>query len=295
MVELGVTLKSNLRPSGEQQMDPKSFSWETQDKITLVGQTWKTTKKEKAVIILVHGLGEHALRYQHMAEFYNDVGISVVSFDLRGHGRSDGVRGHATSYDAICDDIQTLVDGTKERFPNIPMFIFGHSLGGALVLYYLLKRKPELRGAIVTSPALASGDPVPPVKMLAARVMTKLAPSFSMPNGLDRSGLSRDPEVEKKYSSDPNVHGMISARLGWELISNGQFILDHGNELKLPMLLMQGSADRVVDVQKTIELSKKVPATTTFKLWDGFYHELHNEPEKLEVLNFELNWLNKQM
>jgi alpha-beta hydrolase superfamily lysophospholipase len=228
-----------------------------------------------------------------VAEFYNNEGISMVSFDLRGHGQSGGLRGHAPSYDAICDDIQTVLDGTKERFPKIPVFIYGHSLGGALVLYFLLKRKPDLRGAIVTSPGLASGTPVPFAKLLAAKVMNRIAPTFTLPNGLDRSGLSRDPQVEIKYSSDPKVHDMISARLGMELITNGQYIIDHANELTLPMLLMQGSADRLVNVNKTIELSQKVPKTTTFKLWDGFYHELHNEPEKLEVLKYELKWLTK--
>ena len=276
-------------------MDPKSFSWETPDKLTLVGQTWKTPQKEKAVIVLVHGLGEHCIRYQHLVDFFNNAGISIVSFDLRGHGQSEGLRGHAPSYDVICDDIQAVLDGTRERFPNIPVFFYGHSLGGALVLYFLLKRKPELRGAIITSPALASGTPVPPAKMFAAKVMNRIAPTFSLPNGLDRSGLSRDPEVEIKYSSDPKVHNMISARLGMELIANGQYILDHANEFKLPILLMQGSADRIVNVQKTIELSKKVPASTTFKLWEGYYHELHNEPERLDVMKYELSWLNKQL
>jgi alpha-beta hydrolase superfamily lysophospholipase len=276
-------------------MDPKSFSWETPDKITLVGQTWKTLKKEKAVIVLVHGLGEHALRYQHLAEFYNDAGISVVSFDLRGHGQSDGLRGHASSFDVICDDIQFLVDGTKERFPNLPMFIYGHSLGGALVLYYLLTRKPELTGAIITSPLLDTASPVPSVKLFFGKIMNRIAPTFLLNNSINYSDLSRDPEVGIKYSKDPNVHNKISSRLGMDFFKNGKMIIAHGEEFKIPMLLMQGSADNIVSAQKTIELSKKVPTSTTFKLWDGYYHELHNEPEKLEVLKYELNWLNKQI
>lgn len=276
-------------------MNPKSFTWETSDKLKLVGQTWKTTKKEKAVIVLFHGLGEHSLRYQHVADFFTTAGISVVAFDLRGHGLSQGLRGHAPSYDVICDDIQFVLEKTRKQFPNIPAFLYGHSLGGELVLYYLLKRKPAVKGAIITAPVLAPGAPVPPVKMLLAKMMNRVAPTFTLPNGLDRSGLSRDPQVEIKYSSDPRVHDMVSARLGMELLKNGVYILEHAKELKTPILLMQGSADRLVDVQKTIELSKRVPSSVTFKMWDGFYHELHNEPKKLEVMKYELNWINKQL
>ena len=276
-------------------MEPVSFSWKTQDNLKLVGQEWKTPQKSKSVILLVHGLGEHCKRYQHLAEFYNSAGISLVSFDLRGHGQSDGLRGHAPSYDVICDDIQYCLDETRKRYPKLPIFIYGHSLGGALILYFLLKRNPDIRGAIVTSPGLAAAAPLPPMKLLAAKVMSRIAPTFSLPNDLDRSGLSRDPQIEEKYSSDPLVHGMISARLGMELINNGKYIIEHGSDIKTPMLLMQGSADRLVDPKKTIELSQKTPPSTTFKLWDGFYHELHNEPEKLEVLKYELTWINKQL
>ena len=276
-------------------MKLESFSWETKDKLTLHGQEWKPEGKAKAVIVLVHGLGEHCNRYQHLAEFYNKENIGVVSFDLRGHGKSEGLRGHAPSYDAICTDIQYCLDHAQEQYPKTPVFLYGHSLGGALVLYFLLKKKPNIQGAIVTSPGLGTAAPVPAMKLAAAKLMNRIAPTFSLPNDLDRSGLSHDPKVEIAYSSDPLVHGMISARLGMELITNGELILEHGSEFKLPMLLMQGSADRLVSCEKTIELSKKTPKTTTFKLWDGYYHELHNEPQKLDVFNYELGWIKRQL
>jgi alpha-beta hydrolase superfamily lysophospholipase len=276
-------------------MEPKSFTWQTSDHVKLVGQSWKISKKEKAVIVLVHGLGEHCLRYQHLADFFNNAGISVISFDLRGHGQSEGVRGHVASYDAVCDDIEFVIEKSRKDSPKIPIFLYGHSLGGELVLYYLLKRKPELKGAIVTAPLLIPGASVPPWKMVMAKIMDRIAPTFTLPNGLDRSGLSRDPEVEKKYSSDPLVHDMVSARLGMELLNKGQYILDHAKELKTPLLIMQGSADRLVDVPKTLEFSQKANHSSTLKIWDGHYHELHNEPDKLDVMKFELNWLNKQL
>jgi acylglycerol lipase len=276
-------------------MQPVQFSWETKDKLTLVGQEWKPEGKAKAVIVLVHGLGEHCNRYQHLAEFYNKENIGVVSFDLRGHGKSEGLRGHAPSYDAICIDIKHCLDHAQEQYPKSPVFLYGHSLGGALVLYFLLKKKPNIKGAIVTAPVLSPATAVPPMKFALAKLMNQIAPKFSLRNDLDRSGLSRDPQVEIAYSGDPLVHGMISARLGMELITNGQMLLERGSEFDLPMLLLQGSADRIVSCQKTIEFSQKTPKTTTFKLWEGHYHELHNEPDKLDVLTYELEWIKRQL
>jgi acylglycerol lipase len=276
-------------------MDPNSFSWQTSDGLKLVGYTWKTFKKEKAIISLVHGAGEHALRYQHLADFFINAGISITSFDLRGHGKSEGLRGHAISYDIICKDIDSIIDKTKKLSPNSPLFIYGHSLGGELALYYLIHRRQDFQGAIISAPLLRSGTPVPPLKMLAAKLMNRVLPTFTLPNGLDQSGLSRDPQVQKLYSKDPLVHDRISARLGMEILDKGIYILNHVQELKIPILLMQGSADRIVDVQKTIELSNKLPPSSTFILWKNFYHELHNEPEKREVLQYELDWITKHL
>lgn len=276
-------------------MKPQSFSWQSKDKLNMYGQVWQPKEKVKAVLVLVHGLGEHCDRYQHVADFYNEKKVAVVSFDLRGHGRSGGLRGHAPSYESICDDIDTCMQHAKELFPKTPIFLYGHSLGGALVLYFLLKRKPAIRGAIVTSPGLGTAAPLPGGKLAAAKLMNRLLPTFTLPNDLDRSGLSRDPKVEPAYSKDPLVHDRISARLGMELISNGELILQHGGEFHLPMLLMQGSLDRLVSCEKTVQLSQKTPKTTTFKLWDGYYHELHNEPEKMDVLKYELRWIEQQL
>ncbi len=274
-------------------MKHQEFFWQTDDDIKIYAQEWKPEGETRAVVALVHGLGEHSGRYQHVAEFLGQSGFAVLSFDLRGHGQSGGVRGHAASYDAIMDDIRRLTQEAARRYPNKPCFLYGHSLGGNLVLYYTLSRRPAgLYGVISSSPGLATAAPVPDWKMFFGRLMYRLYPSAQMDNGLDRSGLSRDPQVIAAYNADPLVHGKISARLAMDLIDGGQWILQHASEFPLALLVMQGSADRLVDPHATVEFADQTPGDLTFRLWEGFYHELHNEPEKVKVLGYVTDWLN---
>lgn len=169
-------------------------------------------------------------------------------------------------------------------------------MGASLVLYMLLTCKPEIKGAIVTAPGLRTAEPVPPMKMLMAKVFNKILPKFTMNNGLYLPGLSRDEDVVQKYKTDPLVTPMISARLGMELLSNGPWMIDHASELSIPILLMQGTADKLVNPAATAEFASKAPKSlVTFKEWAGFYHELHNEPEKLDVFETEIAWLKKQI
>ncbi len=277
-------------------MQHSEYFWTSKDDLKLYGQEWKPDGKVKASIALVHGLGEHSDRYQHVAEAFVNAGLSLTAFDLRGHGKSEGVRGHAPSYDAIMSDISQNIDLVKEHFPESPVFIYGHSLGGNLSLYYCLTRNPQLQGAIITSPGLGSAAPLPAIKLALGKMLYHLMPATQMDNGLDRSGLSRDPEVEKKYSADPTVHPKISARLAMDLFANGQYIIDHAAEFPIPLLLMQGSADRLVSPQLTKAFAQAAPLSKiTFKLWDGFYHELHNEPEKKEVLQTMIDWMTQEL
>ena len=257
----------------------EEFFWTTKDGLKIFGQEWKPEGKVKGAIALVHGLGEHAGRYQHVAEFFIAKGYSITGFDLRGHGKSDGVRGHAASYDALMGDITQNIELAQQHFPGIPVFLYGHSLGGNLVLYYCLTQKPTIKGAIVTSPGLGTAEPVPAVKLFLGKLMYKLAPATQMDNGLDRSGLARDPEVEKRYSADPLVHGKISARWALDMLNNGQYILAHAGEFPLPLLLMVGSADRLISAPLVRKLAPEIPISKiTFKEWEGFYHELPNSP-----------------
>lgn len=275
-------------------MNHREFNWLAADGVTLFGQEWRPAAA-KGVVVLVHGLGEHSGRYGHVARFLNDCGFGLVSFDLRGHGKSEGKRGHAPSYDAIMDDIDHVVSEANQSYPGAPLFLYGHSLGGNLVLYYLMKRRPNVAGAIVSNPGLAPAkDPGP--KVLLGRILYSLWPDFTMPNGLDLPGISRDPAVYAAYKADELVHDRVSARLGLDLIDAGRWILENVQTLPdVPVLLMVGTADRLTDAAATIKFAQSAGSTVELVQWPGFYHELHNEPEKDEVLAKIGQWLEKHV
>jgi acylglycerol lipase len=274
-------------------MNAIEYTWEAKDGQTLFARAWKPDGEPKACIILVHGLGEHSGRYKHMAEFFTEEGYAFFAFDLTGHGKSSGKRGHS-SYNDLINEIDGFLTEIRNQYPVIPLFLYGHSLGGALVLYYISQKKPSLAGAIISAPSLVVGYPIPGWKKLLARLMSRMYPMLTMDNGLDRSSLSHDPKVEQLYSADPLVHPKISAKLAWDLLDIGKSILGQAECLPmLPYLFIQGSADHLADPKATRRLAENMHGDITLKIWEGFYHELHNEIQKQEVFQYLLNWLNQ--
>lgn len=271
-------------------MKSSDFSWKSEEGLSIVAMEWRPDREPWAVMVLVHGLGEHFRRYAYMAAWYADRGIATLTFDLPGHGKSGGPRGH-TSYAAVAKEIDHLVGEARSRFPGLPIILYGHSLGGALSLNWLLERKPEIALAVIGSPGLVPAAPVPPAKMALARLMAKIAPSFTLSNGLDASGLARDPAIQEAYLSDPLMHDKISARLGLDLIERGQFIIANAKKITLPLLLLQGAADRLVDPAATARFAAAAGPNVEFRRFEGWYHELHNEPEKDELYRQVLDWI----
>jgi acylglycerol lipase len=272
-------------------MNHIEFTRQSPDKLQFYFQGWEPEISFRAVVCLVHGLGEHTGRYAHVAAALNDAGYAVLGFDLRGHGKSEGLRGHTPTYDALMDDIGRLLVEAAQRYPGKAQFIYGHSLGGNLVLNYALRRKPPLAGVVATSSGIRVGKPLPATQLTMAKVMNKLQPTMQMPNGLALDNLARDPEVIRAYKSDPLVHGKISVRLAVGTLQAGEWALAHAAEFPLPLLLVHGSADELTSAAATQEFAGKVRGDCTLKIWDGFYHETHNEPEKAEVLKFMIDWL----
>ncbi len=265
--------------------------WLQTSDVKLYGREWNHASPARGVLCLVHGLGEHSGRYAHVAEFFCGHGFSFMTFDLRGHGKSSGLRGHVDDFDIYNDDVDNLIQEANRRHPQLPVFLYGHSLGGNIVLNYSLSRKPQIKGVISSSPFLGLAYD-PGFKLIIGKTLYSLLPKFSMANGLDRNGLSRDVDVVERYNKDPLVHDMVSARLGLDLINSGKWIIEHAREFPLPLLLMQGSADWIVSSDATREFAAKLPAgLITYKEWEGGYHELHNDIIKEDVLQTMQAWL----
>jgi len=244
---------------------------------------------------LVHGIGEHSGRYVQVADSLTQAGYILISFDLRGHGKSEGPRGHTPTYEALMNDIFSLLEVANQQFPQLSFFLYGHSLGGNLVLNYILRRQPQFKGVIVTAPWLCLAFEPPAFKIILGKITNQLFPAFSQKNGLDTKVLSHDAEVVHAYENDPLVHDHISARMFIGIYQSAQWALEHASEFSLPLLLMHGGDDKIISVEASHEFADKINENCTFKIWDGFYHEIHNEPEKEKVFKFMVDWLDKQV
>lgn len=276
-------------------MKHSEFEFRTFDGLSLFGQSWQPEDRPRAVICIVHGMGEHSERYAHVGDALTQAGYALISFDLRGHGKSSGPRGHIPSYEALMQDISLLLESANKKFPQLPFFLYGHSLGGNLVLNYVLRYKPQLKGVIVTGPWLRLAFEPPAFKVTLSKVMNKIWPSFSQKSGLDTKALSHDLEVVHSYENDPLVHDCISARMFISIYQAGQWALEHASEFSLPLLLMHGGEDKIISVEAGREFAGKIKENCTLKIWDGLYHEIHNEPEKEEVFKFLIDWLDKKV
>lgn len=248
-------------------------------------------KTPKAVVFLVHGMGEHAKRYAHVSEYFKNVNIAVVAIDLRGHGDSQGKRGHMPSYDHVMDDLQLSVSTISNSYPNLPIVLYGHSMGGNLILNYLLRYTDNIVGAIVTSPYLRLGFEPPRWKVLLAKLSANIYPALSQPTGLDQGALSRMPQVIAEYKNDTLVHDKITASFFLNIHYAGISAISQAAEIKTPLLLMHGSLDRLTSPEGSKEFYAKAKSNVTFHLWEGLYHEIHNEPEKLAVFKKEVEWI----
>jgi len=275
-------------------MTYSEFEWQTSDGILLSAYRWDP-EEPKANVCLVHGLGEHSARYAHVANLLNRAKYTFVAFDLRGHGQSQGPRGHSPSLEHFYEDITTFIEKAKSEAPDLPTFLYGHSLGGLLVLSYATRLSPDLAGVISSGPILRTGFEPPAWKLTLGKVMRSLMPTFSMSNELDRSGLSRDGDVVHAYNTDPLVHDRISAQLGIDMLEEGLWLLNGAPKMKIPTLLMHGSIDRICSPGASRQFAASAGELMTSKMWEGLYHEIHNEPEKDQVIQYLIQWLNDRI
>ena len=260
----------------------------------LRGMIQSPGENTKAVILLVHGLGEHIQRYMYWADLFKKEGIGFAGVDLPGHGRSEGRRGNIKSYVLLDNMIDILLNSCKKTFPGIPVYIYGHSLGGTIVLDYLLRKNPKVKGAIITAPWLRLSFEPPRIKLILASVMKNILPGLIQPSGLNANHISHDETVVEKYRTDPLVHGKISVSLFHEAMAAAAYSLKHASDLKVPTLMLHGSDDLVCSPEGSREFAGKT-SLVDLKIWDGGYNELHNEPFKDEVFAYIINWINKKL
>ncbi len=269
--------------------------WTDKQGLKFYSKGWEPDGKPKAAIAFVHGLGEHIGRFAHVGQAMSDAGYAFMGFDLRGHGKSGGQRGHTPSFEAYMQDIDLLIEHVHARYPGLPVFLYGHSLGGILVLNYALRRKPDLRGVIATSPGLHTALEEQKGKLMLVRLLGGLLPTMTLPSGLDTSMLAHDPEVERVYLQDPLVHDKLTLGFSRSMLPTLAYALQHASEFPLPLLLVHGTGDKIAYPSSSKEFAAALGGKAKLVLWDDLYHETHNEPQKAEVLKTTIQWMDEHL
>ena len=263
---------------------------------SLFGQYWQPKIQAKAAVILVHGMGEHIGRYEkNIIPHLVKNGYAVVGYDQFGHGKTKGKRGHNPNFDAVLSCVTEVVIKSKKLFNGVPLFLYGHSMGGNVVLNYVLRRKHPFKGVIATSPFLRLAFQPPALKLTLGKLLYKIAPGLTMSNELNPNDISRISEEVAAYVNDPLVHNKISPNYSIKFIETGQWALDNAQKLNLPTLLLHGTGDKIIDYKATKEFAANSNGKATIKLFDGAYHELHNDLCRDEMLNTITDWLNIQL
>jgi acylglycerol lipase len=271
----------------------EEHNWVSEDGKKIQAQSWLAEKPSGKIILLIHGLGEHQQRYQRWIEMLNAEGHSVLSYDQRGHGKSDGKRGHAPSIEVLLDDMEFLYKLSDTLFPGEKKILYGHSMGGNLALNFIIRRNLPVAGLIVTSPWLKLFKPPEAPILTLSRILKKIAPALSLSNNLKPEQISRDPEVVRNYRIDPLIHDRISIKLFCELYDGGLFALNNIYKINCPTLIMHGSGDTITSHKASEAYAMNTNRKIQFRLWEDRFHELHHELNYKEVFEFTADWIRK--
>jgi acylglycerol lipase len=275
-------------------IDYCEYLFETLDCSKLYSQSWRSTNSI-GVIVIVHGYAEHSGRYQWAALQLAERGFAIYTFDLRGHGKSSGAR-HMVQLDTYLEDLEAFVEHVKLKESNKPVFLLGHSLGGAITALFTIRYKPLLSGLIMSSTFLGTGRDVSGLLLQLVILVGRLTPRLPTVL-LDARTVSRDPEVVKSYEADLLIgHGRIAAQTLAEIFKAIAEIKSRVGAIELPLLVLHGVADRLANVEGSKRIYSGVSSKDkSIKLYDGMHHELLNEPEKLQVLSDIDLWLRKHL
>jgi alpha-beta hydrolase superfamily lysophospholipase len=263
--------------------------------LSLFARLWEPRDKPTCVICLVHGLGEHSGRYEHVGNYFAQRGYAVLAIDLPGHGKTGGKRGHINKYADLMDLMPAFLNRAKERYPSVPVVLYGHSMGGNIVTNFVLRHQPEVKAAVVTGPFFRLAFEPPKLKVKLASLMKGIYPAWSEKNTLNTAHLSHDQKVVDAYIQDPLVHDRITAGLFFGIHEAGEWAIAHASELTIPMLVLHGGDDQLTSPKGSSAFAKNAGSKVTHHEWPELYHEIHNEPQKLEVLDQIFKWVNSQL
>lgn len=255
-------------------------------------QHWQPESDPKAILLIVHGLAEHSGRYLNVVDRFVPHGYAVYGLDHIGHGKSDGTRVYVERFSDFTGPLKTYFDMIQGWHPGKPVFLVGHSMGGLIGSVYLLQHQDELKGAVLSAPAVKVSDTISPATITLGKVLSGILPKTGL-LALDSTFISKDKAVVSAYINDPLVYtGKVTARLAAEMLAAMQRVTAEAATIRLPLLLLQGTDDRLVDPGGAKMLYENTQSTDkTLKAYPGLYHEVFNEPEREQVLKDVEAWL----
>ncbi len=272
-------------------MDEKSGRFLGADDTDLFYRYWQSDSA-KAALVIIHGIGEHSERYQNVVKMLVPHGYSIYTFDLRGHGRSSGQRGHISSWDQYRADLAAFVELVREKQSDCPLYLFGHSMGSLIVLDRIIRNPEAFSGLIVSGAAIEPTGVGNPFLILVAKVLSGLMPRYSLPLGIDISALSGDQGVLDCYRNDPLVHGRVTVRWGMESLRIIDEIKQKLDCIDIPMLILHGANDSINDPYGSEYIYQKISSEDkTLFIHPQCHHELHNDVHYVTVVELIKEWL----
>jgi len=259
------------------------------DGLLLKGFHW-AAPKPIAVMSLVHGFGEHSGRYHDMASHLNAAGISVVALDLRGHGRTESPRGVCKNYSEMVHDVRSLLAESKRLYPNLPHYLFGHSMGGGLVLHMGLTEKQSLAGYLVSAPLIIPKEPVPKTLRVLARIMSKIMPKGTMPNTIRGDQVTTIQTEQDAYESDPLNHDRLGFGLAMGMLSAGEDVYAESQDWDKPLCLWHAYGDQLTDFEASKNFAEEAE-NCSFTAFENVEHEMHNDTCREAVYALMTNFM----
>jgi alpha-beta hydrolase superfamily lysophospholipase len=272
--------------------------------LNLYYQRWYPPGKVRGILAIAHGLGGHSGTFGRIVNYLIAKNFAIYGFDLRGHGRSPGQRAYINTWSEFREDLQAFLSLIETHEPDCPIFLLGHSLGAVIVLDYVLRSRQEyfeaiapknLQGIIISAPALGRVG-VPAWRLILGWLLSRLCPRFSLDTGIDLAVISREPEILKAYESDPLMHSKGTARLATEFFITLAWVKAHLSNLQVPILILQGGADRVTFPESTRNFFEQITfSDKELREYPESYHEIYNDLDYQQMLIDLGNWLEKHM
>ena len=265
------------------------------DDIKLYSKNWLPDKDIKAVVIIIHGLAEHIGRYNHVGKFFSLLGYAVEAYDLRGHGKSEGKRVFIDSIYEHVSDLKLYVHYVKKQYPGKRIFLLGHSMGGEVSCIYSIENQSAVSGLILSGAVIKISDDISPLLQKLSGIVAAILPNLPITK-IDSIGISRDKNVVELYDNDPLVYrGGTLARTGAEIIKGTKHIKNNMKQINIPILIMHGTSDRLADPNGSCQLYDGVTSNDkTLKLYENYYHEILNEPDKEKVMQDIIQWIDER-